>query len=77
MTVIQTKTVFAGGQIVTLSTFDGKTWAMKTDALAAFHTRVTEVPQLNPKQREWLDLVELPTNGHDVRHAIRSHGGAL
>lgn len=77
MQVIQTKKVIAAGTMIVLTSLNGSTWTMRCPCLSAIKPRVADIPQLTPVQRGYLDLIELPTNGYDVRHAVRNHGGAL
>lgn len=77
MKVLQIKKVCAAGTMMVLTSLDSSTWTMRCPCMSAIKPRVADIPQLTPVQRGYIDLIELPANGFDVRHAVRNCGGAL
>lgn len=59
------------GQTFQMVSLDGSTWFINEAMAIAFQNRVIDTPQLTAKQKEWLDLVELPTSHCDMRASLR------
>ncbi|MBI4471435.1 MAG: hypothetical protein HY646_02130 [Acidobacteria bacterium] len=61
------------GQTVELRSQDGISWFMRPDTLLAVRRRrQQETFVLTDREKAWLDLVELPWGGLDVRRLARA-----
>ncbi len=70
----ESKTIVQNGVTIVLHSTNGRDWFMSPDTMLATAKRTTEIAYLSARQKSWLDMIELPTGGADIRAAYRMGG---